>query len=413
MSHGAISLDIKSTVRLVQAFSPNRAIMLRGAHGIGKSQVVYQIATTVKNDFYKDRGNCERVTAALGKDSGFVRAMAGFWNKNGSKEEYKDYPRNLWHYDMGTPVVERRLSQLTEGDMTGLPFEGNRGGTVFRACEWLLATTEFPCFLFLDELNRAIKGVEQATFQLADSKAFDGNTLHPDTRVIVAVNIGDEYDVQGMDLAALSRYATIDLEPTVEDWLAWAKENCHPALGEFIRGNPRFLEVRGAQEPNKKTPDRRAWGNLDAELRRLELYDSENCKDPMFVHMVASMVGFEAASALWKFVKEREADITAQDVLKSWEKVQKRLPKDDEVERHGKFLDMLGKLDNLLKTHLLTKEEAKNFAAFMEAAPPEIMMSAWKSLNQQAANLVKCHPYCGNLLVKRVAGGSVNTETTK
>jgi len=410
MGTGAISLDIKSTIRLVQAFSPNRAVMLRGAHGIGKSQVVYQIATTIKNDFYRSRENCERVSAALGKDSGFVRAIASFWKRNADNKEYADYPRNLWHYDMGTPVVERRLSQLTEGDMTGLPFEGNRGGTVFRACEWLLATTEFPCFLFLDELNRAIKGVEQATFQLADSKAFDGNTLHPDTRVIVAVNIGDEYDVQGMDLAALSRYATIDLEPTVEDWLAWAKENCHPALGEFIRGNPRFLEVRGAQEPNKKTPDRRAWGNLDAELRRLDLYDPENCKDALFVHMTASMVGFEAASALWKFVKEREADISAQDVLKSWAKVEKRLPK-DEAERHSKFLDMLGKLDNLLKTHQLTKDEAREYSAFIAAAPPEIMMGAWKALNQIPANLVRCHQFCQATIVKRVAGGSVNTES--
>ena len=170
---------------------------------------------------------------------------------------------------------------MTEGDITGIPFEGNRGGTVFRACEWLLTTCEFPCVLFLDELNRAIKGVEQATFQLADSKAFDGNLLHDGTRVMVAVNIGDQYDVTPMDPAALSRYAVVDLDPTTQDWLDWANDNCNQALVEFIRSNEKYLEYKDTCEPNKKYPDRRAWGNLDAELAQSGLYSAP--EDVVFI----------------------------------------------------------------------------------------------------------------------------------
>lgn len=383
MSLGSINLDIKSTKNLLSRFSSNRAIMLRGRHGIGKSQVVYQIAGELRHDFYRDRGNCERVSAALAKDSGFVKMVASFWKRNDTNPVYEGYPRNMWHFDMGIPVVERRLSQMTEGDITGIPFEGNRGGTVFRACEWLLATCEFPTVLFLDELNRAIKGVEQATFQLADSKAFDGNCLHDGTRVYVAVNIGDQYDVTPMDPAALSRYAVVDLDPSTKDWLDWASINCNPALVEFIRSNEKFLEFVGTAEPNVKTPDRRAWGNLDAELQQSGMY--EDFASPVFCHMAASMVGFEAANSYWKFVQERGLDISAADVLKDWSEAKARMPK-DVSKLHSKYIDIMGKLDHKLATHKLSPLEAKEMARFMMDAPGEVMMGSWNSINRIGEN---------------------------
>ena len=397
----ALTLDIKTTKKLFTRFSSNRATMLRGRHGIGKSQVVYQIAGDLRHDAYKDRSVCERVSAALAKDSGFVKGLQSFWRKNASNPAYAGCDHNIWHYDMGVPVVERRLSQMTEGDITGIPFEGNRGGTVFRAVEWLLTACEFPCVLFLDELNRAIKGVEQATFQLADSKAFDGNLLHEGSRVMVAVNIGDAYDVTPMDPAALSRYAVVDLDPTVEDWCVWASENCHEAMVEFIRSNERLLEYKGLAEPNHKTPDRRAWGNLDAELTQAGLY--KDCNDPVFCHMAASMVGTEAASKFWNFMKERAADISADDVLKDWVACSKRLPK-DEAKRNSKFVDIMGKVNHKIAGHTMTTAERTEYVKFFKDAPAEVRFTAWKALGQNLQNLVPVHPLLKEYLVESTTG---------
>lgn len=393
----ALTLDIKTTKALFTKFSSKRATMLRGAHGIGKSEVVYQIASVLCNDLYRDRSFCERASAALANDSGFRKALKTFWLKNATNPVYDGCPRNVWHYDMGTPIVERRLSQMTEGDITGIPFEGNRGGTVFRAVEWLLTCCEFPCVLFLDELNRAIKGVEQATFQLADSKAFDGNLLHDGTRVMVAVNIGDAYDVQPMDPAALSRYAVVDLEPTVQDWLDWARINCNEALVEFIFSNERFLEFKGMAEPNTKTPDRRAWGNLDSELTFCGLYtDTTN---PTFYHMCASMVGTEAAAKFWTFVKERANDISAADVLANWGDCSKRLPRED-VKRNAKFVDIMGKVNHHLASHTLTVPERAQYVKFFKDAPAEVRFTAWKALGQNLENLIPVHPLVKEYLVE-------------
>ena len=397
----ALSLDIKTAKRLLTRFSANRATMIRGRHGIGKSQVVYQIAAALRHDFYKDSGNCERVTAALSKDSGFHKGLQSFWKVNDTNPKYADLDRNTWHYDMGIPCVERRLSQMTEGDITGIPFEGNRGGTVFRAVEWLLACCEFPCVLFLDELNRAIKGVEQATFQLADSKAFDGNLLHDGTRVMVALNIGDQYDVQSMDPAAISRYAVIDLDPTVSDWLDWASVSCDEALVEFIRSNERFLEFKGIAEPNTKTPDRRAWGNLDSELTMSGLY--EEVTDPTFFHMAASMVGTEAATKFWGFVKDRKNDITAVEVLTDWKACTKRLPK-DEAKRNGKFIEIMGKVNHYLTTHTMNDSERAEYVKFFKDSPAEVRFTSWKELGKNLKNLVPVHPLLKDYLSESTSG---------
>ena len=69
-----MAVDFKTFVSLAPAVSAARLpVLLRGRHGIGKSQVVYQMAA-----------------------------------------------------EMGLPVIERRASQMTEGDLVGLPsIDGN------------------------------------------------------------------------------------------------------------------------------------------------------------------------------------------------------------------------------------------------------------------------------------------------
>ena len=53
----------------------------------------------------------------------------------------------------GLPVVERRASQMTEGDLVGLPsVEGNR--TSFNPPDWFKQACEEPVCLFLDEVDQ-------------------------------------------------------------------------------------------------------------------------------------------------------------------------------------------------------------------------------------------------------------------
>jgi hypothetical protein len=344
-------MEMKTFQNMAAAFSPKIAIRIRGRHGIGKSQSVYQIAKK-----------------------------------------------------LGLEVVERRLSQMTEGDILGLPIL-EKGSTQFKPCDWLIDCCDNPRLLFLDELNRALPGVEQATFQLADSRKFYGYELHPQTRIIIAENIGDQYQVQSSDPAAISRYAVVDLDPSVEEWLEFASENCDPALVEFIRATPKFLEhTANAYENNKKYADRRAWHRLDGELRSCEIMDDPT--NELFYAMCLSMVGAEPAMAYVKFCKERDQQISAKDILTNWAKAKKKMGRNT----NEKFVDAIGKLSDYLKANLLEQKQAEQFAKFMEDCPAEPRMAAWSALNLNIQNLFLVHPYVEELMVATATGALAQQE---
>ena len=178
-----------------------KPVLLRGRHGIGKSTVVYQFA---------DKNNLE--------------------------------------------VVERRASQMTEGDLVGLPtIEDN--STTFNPPDWFKAACDRPVVLFLDEVDRATLEVRQGIFELTDSRKLNGHNLHPDTLVFAAVNGGEhgsQYQVGEMDPAELDRWTVFDIDPTVEDWLSWASDaDISPEIWNFINQNRTHLEHTDDYEPNK------------------------------------------------------------------------------------------------------------------------------------------------------------------
>ena len=133
-----MAIDFKTFVSIApHVLNVRKPLMLRGRHGVGKSELVYQIAA-----------------------------------------------------ELGRPVVERRASQMTEGDLVGLP---RTDGDVTSFCppDWLDDSCKRAVLLFLDEVDRAIPEVRQGIFELTDSRKIFGNHLHPDTVVIAAVNGGE------------------------------------------------------------------------------------------------------------------------------------------------------------------------------------------------------------------------------
>ena len=160
------NMSIKTFLTVSEVLPVETSILIRGPHGIGKSQVVRQVAK---------------------------------------------------HFNL--PVVDRRLSQMTEGDMIGLPSTDGEV-TRFNPPDWYKNACTKPICLFLDELNRATPEVMQAAFQIVLDRELNGWKLHPETRVYAAINHSAAYTVNEMDPALLDRFWTIDLEPTVEDWLA-------------------------------------------------------------------------------------------------------------------------------------------------------------------------------------------------
>jgi hypothetical protein len=262
-----MAIDFKTFNIVAPAVAEARfPVLLRGRHGIGKSCVVYQFAQTI-----------------------------------------------------GLPVVERRASQMTEGDLVGLPvIDDVKGTTTFMPPDWFKAACTQPVVLFLDEVDRATTEVRQGIFELTDSRKLNGHTLHADTIIFAAVNGGEhgaEYQVGEMDPAELDRWTVFDIEPTTEDWLDWANGNVLPVVWDFINQNRGHLEHKDTFEPNKKYPSRRSWDRYSQTVAKLGTMDMEAPDYGMLFNLASGFVGFEAAVSFTDFAKNYERQVTVEDLL--------------------------------------------------------------------------------------------------
>jgi hypothetical protein len=291
----------KMILKTVALSKPRRPAIIRGRHAIGKSYSVYQMA--------------KELAPLFGLDE--------------------------------LPVVERRAAQMTEGDLLGIPdpegtmvephgldIEGREAikASKFNPPDWYARAMQGPCILFFDEIDRAVIEVRQGIFELCDSRKLWGNHLHEDTIIVAAVNGGlhaaHYIGVRDLDRAELSRYYVIDLEPTVEEWFAWAKDKIHVSLIDFLRKFPGHLEHIGAFPSTTKVyPDRRAWEWFNAALVANGVFDSKKIDMDLISLLATARVGLEASQALVSFLGNYKFQIKPEeifvegnfDLLEGWE----------------------------------------------------------------------------------------------
>lgn len=341
--------------------------MMRARHGVGKSQVVYQTADAIYWDTQEQR---------LGYKSDGV---------------YSSHNRRFVDYTM----VERRASQMSEGDLLGIPSpEGHdvNGETAsrFRPFEWLVRSCTEPCVLFLDELDRASQEVRQGFFEMGDSRKLAGWHLHPGTIIFAACNgglNGANYQVSEMDPAELDRWTVFDVEPTVEDWLVWAEGNVDRVVWDFINQNRDHLEHTGDIEPSKVYPSRRSWARLNAVLSSANMFQPEGFDAGILFTLTNGFVGTEAAIALVDFIKGYDRQVSIEDILDagSFEKLE-----DYGITEYTALVDKMEAAK--VFTEDLTDTRAKNLAHLFATMPSEVAMKLWTALTGNAEsedNVVK------------------------
>jgi hypothetical protein len=267
-------ISINGLLNLVPKLPPSDSVLLRGDHGIGKSALIRQIAAEVA-----------RLTG---------------------------HP---------LPVVDVRISQMSDGDMIGLPkfkeIPGIGEATTFAPPAWYMECVREPRALFLDEFNRGTMEIMQACFQIVLDRCMNGVPLHPETRVYAAINNGALYSVNTMDPALLDRLAVFDLVPDADDWLKWAREivvnakgqpepRIHPNITGFIAMQPMFLDpprngAGGASyDPSEVHPSRRSWDRVDQTLKFMGIQDDHN--NPLYYQTLVSRLGNMTAATMKRYL---------------------------------------------------------------------------------------------------------------
>lgn len=269
---GNISVNTQELRLLLEQTPATHNIMLVGNHGIGKSEIL--------TDFFKEKG---------------------------------------------MEVIALFLGQMADpGDLIGLPSKDEASGkTTFMPPYWF-PTDGKPIVLFLDELNRARPEILQTVMDLALNRKLAGRYLPEGSRIISAVNAGDQYQLTDLDPALVSRFNIVNFTPTCEEWMLWAKKaGIDNRVIDFIAENRMWLDKEpdakeGADTGLDKTPDRRAWKRVsDVILGKEELKEIDT-------KIISSIVGPKAAAA---FIHNSAANkiLTGREILSKFntKKVQK------------------------------------------------------------------------------------------
>jgi len=220
----------------------------------------------------------------------------------------------------GMRVVPLFLGQMSDpGDLIGIPNRNeSTGKTDFMPPYWFPLDGK-PIVLFLDELNRARPEVLQTIMDLALNRKLAGRELPGGSRIISAVNAGDQYQLTDLDPALVSRFDVLTFRPTVQEWLLWAeKEGVDTRVRDFIRENPLWLDKdpdakEGADTGLDKTPDRRAWKRVS------DILLSARDMGPVVTKAVSAIVGPKAAAALAGSISARKI-LSGREVLQNLEK---------------------------------------------------------------------------------------------
>lgn len=220
----------------------------------------------------------------------------------------------------GMKVVPLFLGQMSDpGDLIGIPNRNDTTGkTEFMPPYWFPLDGK-PVVLFLDELNRARPEVLQTIMDLALNRTLAGRKLPDGSRIISAVNAGDQYQLTDLDPALVSRFNVVTFRPTVQEWLLWAeKVGVDARVRDFIRENPMWLDKNpdakeGADTGLDKTPDRRGWKRVS------DILKTAGDISPIVTKAIAAIVGPKAASALVGSVSARKI-LSGREVLQNFEK---------------------------------------------------------------------------------------------
>ena len=225
----------------------------------------------------------------------------------------------------GMPVVALFLGQMSDpGDLIGIPTKNEASGkTDFMPPYWFPLDGK-PIVLFLDELNRARPEILQTIMDLALNRTLAGRKLPEGSRIISAVNAGDQYQLTDLDPALVSRFNIVNFRPTVQEWLLWArKADVDSRVTDFIQENQVWLDKdpdakEGEDTGLDKTPDRRGWKRVSDIIRHCDELN------PLMTKAISAVVGPKASSAFVSNAANRKI-VSGREVLMNFDKVREKL----------------------------------------------------------------------------------------
>lgn len=290
--------------------------------------------------------------------------------------------------EMGIGFVALYPATQEVGDLVGLLEKRSDGSVYHMRPEWFPTTGSG--ILFIDEINRAHPDVIQAMFSLILDKTIHKHVLPPGWSIVVAGNYASNnfLTTNTKDDAWNSRFCHIDFKPTASEFVQYAESKQALSVAAFIRDNPACLEGTKQQfmDDNGIKPNRRAWLDFIAPL------ENEEMDKGLRMEVYSGIVGKAAAAAKISHGEQLEKSLSIHDIMRDYAKVQSRVLDYSVREKGESRFDLLNsstdELILMLKKDgkLLTKNEAyiPNLKQFFLDMPLEMSQKVFKDMESIA-----------------------------
>ena len=265
-----------------------RPILLMGPPGIGKTAIMAQIAEEANVGLVAYSMTHHTRQSAVGLPRIETRQYTG---------------------GEAVPVTEYTLSEIVASVYDCMERTGKREG-----------------ILFIDEINCVSETLVPTMLQFLQNKTF-GNHPVPEGWMIVAAGNPPGYNrsVREFDIVTLDRLRRIDVEPQVEVWMDYAREqNVHGAILSWLTIHPEeFYRVElGDEETAFVTA--RGWEDLSALVQAYEALDV-----PVTEDVIRQYLQHEAAArrfaAYYRLYRQYDMDYDPSGILAGTTDVEARI----------------------------------------------------------------------------------------
>jgi len=200
--------------KIVEITGLNQSIYIEGASGIGKSEIIAQLAS-----------------------------------------------------EMGAELIDIRLGNIDNIDLNGIgiPIKEERKAIWTRPEFFPPENCSKKYVMFLDEFNHATEQVFGAAYQLVLERRMGVHVLPKNVLVIGAGNSIDDQGISfDMPSPLVNRFLKINANANIEDWLKYAESlKIDWKILGFLKSNPEYLHKFNGQTSEDNFPTPRNWVRLN------------------------------------------------------------------------------------------------------------------------------------------------------
>lgn len=338
--YSKLGIPLSSITTAVSAIEHNRrtknVVCLVGEAGIGKSQIVRQVATRRKPSTpFTWKG--QQWSDAVPVHIMYLAHMLG-------EDISVPYPTRVKLQDLLDRADKLRLlaefataqgrTTLTE-TLTKQAFEAIEEATTMTNAQVVNGTVEYLInkelkdlppegILFLDEWNRADKSVIKTFFTLIEDNAVHGVRVIPDgVQIVAAMNPSDgAYSVNEAekDPAFRRRLSFIAITTNVNTWLTYAEGpgNFHKLVTEYVKSCPDQLYDVKLRAANKQFPCPASWEKVSHILHEADRTKVKIADDLGIHACIQGHIGDAPANTFIDYIRDHQTVISPTEILEGY-----------------------------------------------------------------------------------------------